>query len=185
MANTLNNNNSNMFEIHHHQLGSVTSGSILYGNNPLVSCSNPQLNWVFGGNNKNGSRHHQDQLISVPSLYSSQHQQCHQTSSANMSATALLQKAAQIGATSTDRSFLGTLGLKCSNSHGQEGNKFCGIYGSGSVLVSSLESETENPAKRRNIQQKEENNNGGEQTRDFLGVGIESICHAAPINGWI
>lgn len=191
---TINNNNNNMFEIHH-QLGSLTSssssGSILYGNNhPLVSCSNPQLmnNWVFGSNNnnsnKNNNTHRQDQLISVPSLYSSQHQQSHQASSANMSATALLQKAAQIGATSTDTSFLGTLGLKCSNSSSQEqqGNKLCGMYGAGSsVLV-----ETENPAKRRKIQQRDGMmSNGEEQTRDFLGVGVESICHAAPINGWI
>lgn len=168
VANNLSSNINKPFEIH--QLGSVitsssSSGSILYGNNPLVSWSNPQPNWVFGSNNKNVS-HHQDQLISVPSLYSSQHQQSRQTSSANMSATALLQKATQIGATSTDTSFLGTLGLKCSSNQEKDGNKFCGLYGSGSVTLSTLGSETENPAKRRKRQQNEENK--GESKRGIF-----------------
>ncbi|CAL0320811.1 unnamed protein product [Lupinus luteus] len=84
------------------------------------------------------------QLISVPSLYSSQHQS-HQTSLAtNMSATALLQKAAQIGATSTtDPSFIGSLGLKCSNNQGQDGNKIFLMYGS-SLAPTSFGNEAEN-----------------------------------------
>ncbi|KAI4333912.1 hypothetical protein L6164_018663 [Bauhinia variegata] len=201
---------SNLQEIH--QLGSATnfSGSI-YGN-PLVSNSSPptsnyHLSWVFG--NKLSSNSSQEltstslplmsnvvkdagtEPVSVPSLYSSQHQP-HQTSSANMSATALLQKAAQIGVTSTDPSFLGSLGLQCSNSQGQDENKFCGMYGSGSVLT-SLGSETENssagelsqmhPAKRRHVQSEE--TTAGGQTRDFLGVGVQTICHPPSINGWI
>ncbi|XP_061363638.1 LOW QUALITY PROTEIN: zinc finger protein NUTCRACKER [Gastrolobium bilobum] len=193
--------NTNLHEIH--QLG----------RNPLVSCSNPppppsnyQLNWVFGNKlSSNGSQEltsttslplvninvkdNTNQLISVPSLYSSQHQS-HQTTSANMSATALLQKAAQIGTTSTDPSFLGSLGLKC-NSPSQDGNKFCGIYGSNSLLTSHG-SEPENysgdlsqmpPTKRWQMQNEE---NAWGQTRDFLGVGVrQTICHPSSINEWI
>ncbi|KAG4968819.1 hypothetical protein JHK87_034470 [Glycine soja] len=200
-------NNNNLHEFY--QLGSVTSPTAIYGTsgNPLASCSNPppsnyQLNWVLGNKlSTNGS--HQEltstaslplvnnivkdnpnlQLISVPSLYSSQHQS-HQTTSANMSATALLQKAAQIGTTSSDPSslFLASIGLKC-NSPGQDGNKFCGMYGSSSVLTSHW-SEAENnnnnnnnhsgdlsqmpPTKRLHVQNEE---SAWGQTRDFLGVG--------------
>ncbi|CAJ1956638.1 unnamed protein product [Sphenostylis stenocarpa] len=189
--------NNNLHEFH--QLGSATSPTSIYGGggNPLAPCSNPpssnyQLNWVFG--NKLSSNGNQDlsstaslplvndivkdnpnlQLISVPSLYSSQHQS-HQTNSANMSATALLQKAAQIGTTSSDPSlFLGSIGLKC-NSPGQDGNKFCGLYGSSSVLTSydadnnySGDLSQMPPSKRRHLQNEE---SAWGQTRDFLGVG--------------
>ncbi|XP_014491714.1 LOW QUALITY PROTEIN: zinc finger protein MAGPIE [Vigna radiata var. radiata] len=206
--------NNNLHEFH--QLGSATSPSSIYcgggggGGNPLAPCSNPppsnyQLNWVFGNKiSSNGSQELSStaslplvnnivkdnpnlQLISVPSLYSSQHQS-HQTTSANMSATALLQKAAQIGTTSSDPSlFLGSIGLKC-NSPGQDGNKFCGMYGSSSVLTGH---EGENnysgdlsqmpPTKRRHVQNEE---SVWGQTRDFLGVGVPTICHPSSTNGW-
>jgi len=26
---------------------------------------------------------------------------------------------------------------------------------------------------------------GGGQTRDFLGVGVQTLCHPSSINGWI
>ncbi|KAK9284986.1 hypothetical protein L1049_024168 [Liquidambar formosana] len=197
-------NNNNLQEIHQ-----------LYGD-PLVCCSNPpptdyQLNWIFGGklspNNaeemtstslplsnsvKEGGS---DQLVSVPSLYSTQHHS-HQTPSANMSATALLQKAAQIGATSTDPSFLGSFGLKCNSNQVQDGNKFSGLmYGSNPISInlgSDVESSVDDlstmnqlqmyPAKRRNTQN--EDSTGG-KTRDFLGVGVQTICHPSSINGWI
>ena len=187
-----------------HQLGSVSSGAIF--GDPLVSCSNPppsdyQLNWVFGTKLSSSNaeeltsttslplsdvKEAATQLLSVPSLYSTQ-QQSHQTPSANMSATALLQKAAQIGATSTDPSFLGSFGLKCSESQVRDGNKLCALYGSNPILT-NLGNGVEDdllqihPAKRRHITQNEES--GGGQTRDFLGVGVQPICHP-PINGWM
>ncbi|KAE9592995.1 putative transcription factor C2H2 family [Lupinus albus] len=203
-----------------HQLGSTPrSGSAIYGGNLFSQCTNNpppsnnyHLNWVIG--TKPSSNSNQEliastttslplgniikdatctsHLLSVPSLYSTQHQS-HQTSSVtNMSATALLQKAAQIGATSSiDPSLFGNLGLKYSNSLGQDGNKLCLMYGSSSVLT-SLGSEAEksacdlsqmHPAKRRQVQNEE--GIGGGQTRDFLGVGVKTICQTSSINGWI
>jgi hypothetical protein len=162
---------------------------------PLISCSNPppsdhytQQNWVFGSklSSSNEQRDVKEgtgtQLLSVPSLYSTQHQ-THQTPFANMSATALLQKAAQIGATSTDPLFLGSFGLK-----GNEGEV---VYGSNTTLT-SLGNDVEksvddvlliHPAKRRQIQNDQDG--GGGQTRDFLGVGVQPVCNPPSINGWI
>lgn len=190
-----------------HQVGSTSSGAIF--GDLLVPCSNPpssgyQLNWpVFGNklssnnaeeltstllpvNDVKGAAAH---TVGVPSLYSTQ-QQSHQTTSTNMSATALLQKAAEIGATSTAPLFLGNFGLKSSTGRVQDGNKFCGLYGpnpennvddSGND-ISTLNQMQMYPAKRQKIQS--EDSTGG-QTRDFLGVGVQAICHPSSINGWI
>ncbi|CAK9171603.1 unnamed protein product [Ilex paraguariensis] len=201
---------NNLPEIH--QIGPVSSSAI-YGD-PLVSSSNPPpsnypSNWDFG--NKLSSNNVEEitstthpltnvkdvgnQVLSVPSLFSTQHYS-HQTPSSNMSATALLQKAAEMGATTTDPSFLGSFGLKNINNQIQDGNKYCGLYGANSIasgLGSDVESSVHDlsalnqfqmyPSKRRHIQN--EDGTGGGQTRDFLGVGIQSICHPSSINGWI
>nr|GMC76875.1 zinc finger protein MAGPIE-like [Ipomoea batatas] len=80
----------------------------LVGNNKISTTSNSNST-----NNNNGEEmdgNHQSQVMSVPipSLFSTQHRphhhhNHHQTPSANMSATALLQKAAQIGATTRQK----------------------------------------------------------------------------------
>lgn len=222
--------NNSIQEIH--QLGSMGSSSGAIYCNPLVSSSNPspsdhyQLNWPIFGNKLSSSNAHEElrstsslplnnvkeatevQLVSVPSLYSNQ-QQSHQiTSVANMSATALLLKAAQIGATSTDPSFLGSFGLKCSSNnqvHQEAGNKFCGLYGSNPIstcainLATDMENSAGNDisslnelqiyptAKRQKLQISDHQDGAaGGQTRDFLGVGAQqAICHPSSINGWI
>lgn len=199
---------TNLQEIH--QLRSSMSPGSVYAD-PLVSCSNPppssyQLSWVFGS--KQSSNNTEDQLtsstslplsnvkeaagsqiVSVPSLYSSQHHS-HQTPLGNMSATALLQKAAQMGATSADP-FLGSFGLKCDSSLVQDGNKFCGLYTANQLPTNDMENPKDlstfnqlqmYPAKRRNTQN--DDSTGG-QTRDFLGVGVQTICHPSSINGWM
>ncbi|KAK6919127.1 hypothetical protein RJ641_017549 [Dillenia turbinata] len=197
-----------------HELHQIGSSGAIY-NDPLVSCLNPppsdyQLNWVFGSkissNNGEEISGTSSQLVSAPSLYSTQHANAtnHQTPSMNMSATALLQKAAQIGATSTDPTILGSFGLKCNKtSQVEDGGKICGLYGAtttNTLPSSTLGSETENnnssmndlsslnqlqmyPGKRQKILLSEDN--GGGQTRDFLGVGVQPICHPSSINGWI
>ncbi|KAE8670143.1 Zinc finger protein MAGPIE [Hibiscus syriacus] len=198
----------------HDSFGSLNPG-LIYGD-PMVSISNPpvsdyQLNWVFG--NKVPPSNAEDHLLKctslplsnvkengpqfviVPSLFSTQHQS-HQTPVFSMSATDLLQKAAQMGATSTDTAFLGSFGTKCSNSLVQDGNKYSDLYVSntpttttqGRDLVNSADDiSTLNqlqiyPVKRRRMQN--EDGGGGGETRDFLGVGVKGICHPSSINGW-
>ncbi|XP_027348187.1 LOW QUALITY PROTEIN: zinc finger protein NUTCRACKER-like [Abrus precatorius] len=193
--------NGNLREIHQLEI-STTNSETIYCGTPLVQSSNLppsnyHLNWVFGtklsSNNSQELTSNTTSLplgnnTSVPSLYSSQHQP-HQTSSlANMSATALLQKAAQIGATSSDPLWLGSLGLKCSYNQGQDGDNKFSMYGS-SLVLTSVGNKAENSAcdlsqmlhaKRRHVQNEE---NGGGQTRDFLGVGVQTICHPLSIKG--
>ncbi|KAK4438738.1 Zinc finger protein MAGPIE [Sesamum alatum] len=176
-------------------------------NNP---CSNPlpsnynQMHWDFGNKlSSNGADHHDltnnplpVKEASVPSLFSTQNQS-HQPSTATISATALLQKAAEMGATTNDPSFLGNFGLKGSdNISVQDGNKLCGLYGTSSAtsgLGSDVESSVNDlsamnqmemySSKRRRVANDREIIGG--ETRDFLGVGVQSICHPSSINGWI
>lgn len=212
------------------QFGSVNPG-LIYNDPLVSTSSTPpsdyQLNWVFG--NKVSSSSDMDsgsgrgvsngddltstslplnnvkenngpQLVSVPSLFSAQHNP-HQIPSANMSATAFLQKAAQIGVTSNDNiTFPGSIGTKYNNNiQIQDGNKYSGLYASNTVpLITTLGCDLENPAndistlnqlqmypasKRRHILINEDSSSGG-QTRDFLGVGgVQAICHPSSING--
>lgn len=190
-------------------------------NGPETMCSNAayadassdyNVNWAFGNKNalnsdeeltsnsslplsSNAKEFDESRLLSVPSLFSTQNN-FHESNSANMSATALLQKAAQIGATSTDPAFLGNIALKINNNQVQNGNKFCGLHGSNLAMDNNLGGQVENstdgfdpfnqlqmyPSKRRILHNEE---SAGGQTRDFLGVGVTAVCNPSSINGWM
>ncbi|CAA2960411.1 zinc finger protein MAGPIE-like [Olea europaea var. sylvestris] len=192
-----------------HQMGiSVSSGGAIYScSDPLVNpcSSNPpapsssyQLNWDFA-KNLNPSNAADNQLNcnslplsninvkdvgnhqlagSVPSLFSTQQQSHQQSSVANTSATALLQKAAQIGATTTDPSLIGNFGLNCTKNQVQ--NAVTTGLGSDFSALNQLQMY---PSMSHHMQNQENFTEG--ETRDFLGVGIQSICHPSSINGWI
>ncbi|XP_073126261.1 zinc finger protein MAGPIE-like [Henckelia pumila] len=204
--------------INHVSLGTINNFSTHDSLITNIPCSNPphissfnHLNWDFGSkvtsSNINGTQDltnindHSLPLstsagikdVSVQSLFSTQHQIIsHQPSSATMSATALLQKAAQIGATTTDPSILGKFGFKSNdsiitlqeNSFGQ----VCGASSVSSELVSAeenglsaLKQPQMYPSKRHRATN-EEISVG--ETRDFLGVGMQSLCQPPSINGW-
>ncbi|KAL2496833.1 Zinc finger protein MAGPIE [Forsythia ovata] len=200
------------FQEMHHMGIPMSSGVVNNFPDPLVinSCSNPQQSsyqwsWDLGNNlssnqaeelTKNSLPLNNIEDLSIPSLFSSQHQ-IHQPSSANMSATALLQKAAQIGATTTDPSFLGNFGFKCSENPVQNEKNSCGVLYGSNPVTSGIGSDVESslsdlsglnqlqmypPSKRQHV--KNDKITRGE-TRDFLGVGMESICHPSSLNGWI
>lgn len=206
-------------------------------------------NWVFGNANNRGElittsdsliTHENNNInnivqskenanaatsLSVPSLYSSVDQitQDANAAIANMSATALLQKAAQMGATSstpptttitTDQSvFLQSFASKISDQNTisneivEDGgsDKFFALFGSNSTVglmgnnglheignprngvtvVSGIDELQSYPWKRRRVEIGDAGGGGG-QTRDFLGVGVQTMCHSSSFNnGWI
>ncbi|XP_072965622.1 zinc finger protein MAGPIE-like [Typha angustifolia] len=184
-----------------HHIGSMGGAATLHGdlfasNSYAQQIDQNQLSWLYSSklpcssNNgeltstmKEATDGSQSLLASVPSLFSNQHQDRPPPMS-DMSATALLQKAAQIGVTSTTPF--------------EEHNKFDGL------LSSSHPSSLENimnefmvansydmySATRRHGSSKDDlgggggGGGGGGETRDFLGVGVQTLCPSS-INGWI
>ncbi|KAJ3694485.1 hypothetical protein LUZ60_009965 [Juncus effusus] len=165
----------------------------LYENifNPNSNAQNQlenQFNWLYGnklpGSSNNGeltssvkeAESSQSVLTSIPSLYSTQNTS-QSTSPGDMSATALLQKAAQIGVSSTTP-ILGSFESKSSNNTQiEECNKFDGLSGLNEfAMANQYDMFT---GRNHHVSLKD-----SEETRDFLGVGVQTLC-APSINGWI
>lgn len=203
------NNEINLPELH--QVESINPATMYI--ETFAPCTNPQstadyqFTWAYGSkqssscsgeltstslqtcNLKESSSPH---IVSVPSLYSTQHHNHHPTPT-DMSATALLQKAAQIGVTSTVPSFLGGLGVKCSTQL-QGGNKYNGQMGLnpfalnfGANLensIADIASSNQSQLYQAKHQSSQKDDQEGGQTRDFLGVGVQTLCSSS-IHGWI
>ncbi|CAN1230688.1 Zinc finger protein MAGPIE [Linum perenne] len=156
------NNSSHQDQIH--QLGGSIASGEMFGETTTTTTSNPHsdhhhhydLTWPIVGlsnttTNAGGLMSTSSELLSVPSLYSTQqHQQTNVVSSANMSATALLQKAAQIGATTTtEPSFLTTKETQVMMSQAAvdsvHQSKLCGLYGGPNNSSSNHSSSSNSP----------------------------------------
>lgn len=145
--------------------------NVLCGNK-IPSPSSGELTSTSSAKEVNSS----DSLLeSIPSLFSSQdqHRHHHPLWAPGMSATALLQKAAQIGATS--------------DSHSQDSSKFDGLF------INSSNPSLSFDLQERSISQFAVSSSLAmcsaphqimSETRDFLGVGAQTIC-TSTINGWM
>ncbi|EHA8589249.1 putative Zinc finger protein MAGPIE [Cocos nucifera] len=193
-----------------HQIGPVGAGT-LYGDLFTASCSNAQqlgtqLSWLCGNKlwptgtcELSGTPiptttmmevdSSQSLLTSIPSLFSTQRQH-HRAPVSDMSATALLQKATQIGVTSTIP-FVGSFEpSKCQDARIEDASlKYDGLVINSNQLsnleniVNGFTASNDMFAERHRSSLKDDLEGGGE-TRDFLGVGVQTLCPSL-INGWI
>ncbi|XP_057794259.1 zinc finger protein MAGPIE-like [Salvia miltiorrhiza] len=181
--------------IAHHNKNLEEMSHLIHNPNPPSSSFQMMMNWDFGKEfpNQNPILIPMMKEVSVSSLFSAQQQQ---QNCAAISATALLQRAAQIGATTSitedSSNILGKFGGR-----EEDGDKLCGLYSTTNSATSGLGSDVEisvtsnrqmemyPPPKRcRRVLLSDEEIRLGE-TRDFLGVGMHTICNPSSINGWI
>lgn len=182
---------------------------------PFTSCSDYNMSWIYGNNKLSSPNsgelpnvsnppessfkeadtiHNLLTSMPVPSLFTTAQLHSHSTS-ADMSATALLQKAASIGVTkSTVQSFPASIDMKCHhggstmpdtllnmNQNMDSNIHIEGLINNGVGFMNGGEDEDVYPVKRRAIAR----DDLGGQTRDFLGVGgFQTLCQPS-INGWI
>ncbi|KAL6627061.1 hypothetical protein ACP70R_030787 [Stipagrostis hirtigluma subsp. patula] len=167
----------------------------LYGHGKLASSNASELTSASpAGNNK--------QSDSVPSVFSGQ-QHAKPAAPTDMSATALLQKAAQIGAV-TSGAAMPLVGApfepaKSGGAQAEECNKFDGaahLFGAsqqnGSLVGSTMSELTAATASVpydvlsvvRHAHAGLKDAVGREETRDFLGVGVQALCSPS-LHGWI
>ncbi|WOL02222.1 zinc finger protein NUTCRACKER-like [Canna indica] len=140
--------------------GEFASSSLPIDSSTISSAADPTAQTLLG---------------SVPSLFSSLHQRPALAASTDMSATALLQKAAQVGVTSTVP-FVGSFEASKYQNVTGDGSKFGGLF---------LQKHTGNRVDELAVSSRNMMKDclGGE-TRDFLGVGVQALCRP-PLNGWI
>ncbi|KAM0938634.1 putative transcription factor C2H2 family [Dioscorea sansibarensis] len=180
---------------------------------PFTSCSDYNMSWIYGNNKLSSPNsgelpnvsnppessfkeadtiHNLLTTMPVPSLFSTAQLHNHSTL-ADMSATALLQKAASIGVMkSTVQSFPASVDMKCHHgstipnamlnmNQNMDSNIHIENLISGAGFMNGGEDEDVYPVKRRAIAR----DDLGGQTRDFLGVGgFQTLCQPS-INGWI
>ncbi|KAJ6366587.1 hypothetical protein OIU77_003054 [Salix suchowensis] len=172
------------------QGGAPHFSEAMAGNNIQEIHQLGSFNWPIFGNKISSNIAHEE-LTSTLALPLSNVKEA--AAAASQLPLRLLQKAAQIGATSTDPSFLGSFKVQDGN------NKFCGLYGSSPISTnpaSDMEKSRNDQiptlnqlqmysAKRQKIFQSDQDSPAGGQTRDFLGVGAQPIRHPPSINGWI
>ncbi|KAJ8471509.1 hypothetical protein OPV22_025852 [Ensete ventricosum] len=184
-----------------HRVGPVSAAAALYGD-LLSSSSNlhqldqSQLSWVYGDKLPSSSNMgavtsaslpatstvtetSQPLLGTLPALFTSQHH--HLMAVSDTSATALLQKAAQIGVTSS---------IPFTGSFEPPSDRFDGLFGSRSqpsnldnIVPNFVVSSTFDVYAARHGSPPRDDDIGGE-TRDFLGVGAHTLSQPS-INGWI
>jgi hypothetical protein len=149
------------------------------GGAPTTTTSQQQLGWLYGANNKqqlspsNANAGHLTTTEAAPSAFGGQHHAAaaiNAKPTADMSATALLQKAAQMGAVQASGN-----SISAAEDVFRASSQLQHLTG-GNVAYDDVLSAA--AAVHVHV--------GREETRDFLGVGMQALCSSSlPLHGWI